>query len=432
MIGDGPDEGALLLFDLVLGGELEGGMKLLTDLRNRRSDVRSAIITSSVDANGELQTQARLAEDYGVAPDSLLLSTKEHLTDQGCKRFVDLLRITANSRRLHALRDHVAQAAERYGQEARGRLAKFDDRVLEDIVFRSSHVEGAWEVDSLLRVLNILQRDQARIGQLEDEEAHRLLDQARELVHLQYEPHGPSGPQAAELMALENYDPGEALNPLGLPLANGDVFKIGTRHYVLLEQPCYLQVRADGKRGRETPCLMLLEVGARPRDPNGNPTERPRWELPPGHGLGPGICDIFFTPRHPVAATVLDLCTMNHEGQACYRVTGASTRPPLTVGLSKLQRRRLKHFARLADQVSETIAALKENQPQRIHKRIVATVLGGQGLVKVSFKPGESAVITYRCERVVRLASTYADAALSAFHVHEARAAHEHDLGRFR
>jgi len=264
------------------------------------------------------------------------------------------------------------------------------------------------------------------------EEAHRLLDQARKLVHLQYEPHDRSGPQAAELMALENYDRGETLNPLGLPLANGDVFKVGARHYVLLEQPCYLQVRSNGKRGRETPCLMLLKLGARERDSN-NPTGRPGWELPLGHELGADVRDIFFTPRHPVAITVLDLCTMNQEGQARYcGAHGASTKPPLTPGLRRLQDDRLKHFERLARQVSETLGALKENQPQQIHDRIVAAVLGGQGPVKVSFSSDESAVITYTCERVVRLASTYADAALSAFHVHEARAAHEHDLGRFR
>jgi len=167
LIGDGPDDGVLVLFDLVLGGEREGGMNLLRDLRSRRPEMLGAIITSSVDANRELETQARLAKDHDVAPDSLLLSSKEHLTREGCMRFVDLLRITANSRRLHALRDHVAETAEHYGQQARRRLAEFDDRVLEDIVFRSSHVEGAWEVDSLLRVLNILQREASRTGQLD-------------------------------------------------------------------------------------------------------------------------------------------------------------------------------------------------------------------------------------------------------------------------
>jgi hypothetical protein len=61
--------------------------------------------------------------------------------------------------------------------------------------------------------------------------------------------------------------------------------------------------------------------------------------------------------------------------------------------------------------------------------------LGAAGVdqpVKARWTPDQPVPISYDCERVGRLSSSYADAALTAFHTHEARAAHEHDLGRFR
>lgn len=430
----GVDERTLVLFDLVLAGAPEGGMTLMLDLRKKRPNVRAAVVTSAVDEEGEFATQTRLADKFDVTPDSFMLSSKAHLTPQRCTRFVDLLRVTANSSRLRALRDRVTGTAEQALKEARRRLELFDDRVLEDVIFRSSQKEGAWEIDSLLRVLGILQRDESLRAQLADPNLHDLLRWARELVELQiYEPHDASAPRAAELMSLENYDAADVINPLGLPLANGDIFKLGSRYFMLLEQPCYLQVRPKGDRGRETMHLITLPLGARIRDPTtGARSSRPGIKLPPGHGLGSEVEEVFFTPRHPLLTVVLDLCTMDADGHARYRPTGANTKLPLTGGLRALRDRRSDECRKRADKLSRALDALKPGAPNAVRQHIIDASLNAAGPLKVEWSSSEATPITYRCERVGRLSAHYADAMLSAFHAYEARAAHDHDLGSFR
>lgn len=132
-----------------------------------------------------------------------------------------------------------------------------------------------------------------------------------------------------------------------------------------------------------------------------------------------------------VPAQILDLCTTNRDGSARYRPDQPPDPPPLTQGLDRLRSRRAKHFEQIRGHVTQTLAALKDGTPQRIHERVVASLLG-DGPAKATWEPDGPAVIYYACARSMRMAPSHADAALTALHIHEARAAHEHDLGRFR
>jgi hypothetical protein len=488
--GPGQDE-TLVLFDLDLGGgNTEGGLQLLKELRETHAGVRTAVITSHITAQEEFDQQAKYAEQTGVPRDELILASKEHLTAETCMSFVELLRVTANARNLRDLRDAVTEGIKDDLDRAIKELEDFDPRVLEDVIFRASHEEGAYEGDTLVRVIGILQARFARASQLEPESrVPGIIEKIRGLVAepAELNEYPGSAQRAGELMAGEAYVPERYINELGLPLSNGDIFEVDGAHYLLVAQACDLVVRSDGTRSRESATLTLLPIGAtttgrsrddgvdvaagrnacepdsqatpantgNPQDPErdcagpdeaaSKPSEKEKnrsadddeegragWKLPLGHDLGPERTHAFFKPTHEVPVVVLDLCAADSNGRARLPRERTAEPSPITPGVRSLRTRRVEAIEAKASELRKVLAALPDEGADTARSIAIAGVLNMGDLVTASWEPDEHTVVAFNCRRVTRLTERYADAALSAYTVHQARAAFEHDLGAFR
>lgn len=416
----------LVLFDMNLGpGFRQEGLRLYKDYLYAYPQAVAAILTKDVPIDEEIEQEAPLAGVAGIPPDRMIVSSKAHLTPTGAHEFVNVLRLTANGPRISELRAKFVEGLEHDSGRVKAKMDRMSTRVLEDLVFRSSASEGAWEGDTLARVASLFGREAARRRLLGDHAIMDLIGAARTLANISRSDHRESAQAAAELMSSERWEPPEYVNGLCLPLANGDVFRIGGKTYVLVEQPCNLIIRPDGHRNRRPETVTLLPVGF-------ELGKRPGEELPPGSPLdqdGESLC-AYFRPAHHAPFEVLDLCTFDQQGRAWLDVVQQPSVEPLTPGLKA---RREQLVANAKKRLAVWDQARKVVSGRSWSKDIRGSLLGFSSDLPFSGDVDRRVRtrIRYDCRRVARLTEAHANALLTAYLGEQSRTALEHDLGGF-
>lgn len=434
LTGGDKAERVLVLFDRNLGeGRAEEGITLLANYLQGTAEARAAVLTTEVEPDEEVTRLAEFTASCPEVRDRTLLASKGRLTLEKSASFLNLLRLTANLPALHGLRDGFLAQADSYHDAGRKTLEAIPVQVLEDVVFRSSLSEGAWEIDTLSRVLALLTQDAARKAMPENAPAPDMLARVRKLAGACVVTHEPSLERARTIMAGERWTPIEYVNALGLPLANGDVFRFANRLWILMCQPCDLIVRnkEGARKARNSVTLLPLELRkhAKSRDESEDGMNRRRY-----HDLPFGFADVEgrnllmnFAPWLDVRVEVLDLCAFNSKGIAEYDRNANGSRPePLTPGLKKLR-------AGLDAKAEDTLAIVRRLRRLKNPEELLARVLAVEpsGVLAPDVPGTTTTVLRYHCERVARLSAPYADAALTALSAERAREAHEHDLDRF-
>ncbi len=276
---------SLVFFDRNLGNEggPNGGAELLGNYLRSDNDARAVLLTSTIEAENELEIPGDVENAASLSAAQILIASKEHLTQERSMEFVDFVRMSLTLENLQTIRDQVERALQVAHAEAVEKLVNLHPRLIEDIVIRASRREGIWEVDTYLRIFEIYQRQalhQAATVQHDRRLLEAIADARRSaaIIHLDHE---PSKQVVTELMAAENYASGALINKAGLPLENGDVFKVGTAFFVLAIQSCDIAFRDDGRGIRaDTNYARLLPLAAI-GDPEETPGKR-QQQLPLG------------------------------------------------------------------------------------------------------------------------------------------------------
>ena len=433
---EGAPENLLVLFDRNFGaGNPNGGVSLLEVYLTEQPGARAALLTDTITPDQELSEVERITSNAPEIRQRTLLASKENLTPTGALEFLNVMRLTANVPTLIEVQQRFLDAMDEHHAVAKEQFAQLQPRVLEDIVFRSSHFEGAWEFDTLLRLITLFQEQAMRKGLLDESSAEdipALLAKTRALIDPIYPDYAPSISAARKIMAAERWTPSGYINQLGLPLANGDIFEIGDKYYILMCQPCDLVLRADGRR-KACSTVTLLQLKERVASPDGVTPElsnqRRYHDLPLGLEYEPpeGFA-VIFAPWYDVNVTVLDLCTFRGDGMATMDLASDEENIPaaLTVGVSarykavrKIVSRRLKLAA----------ACSKLDAPREVRRDLLRADHADLLLPDLTRLTDDRLV--YKCQRTGRLSPPFADAALTALASERAREAHEHDLDRF-
>lgn len=427
---------ALVLFDLNLGPNMAiAGFDLLRKYLQANANAKAAIFTDKVTPDEELEEVDRLTESCPDIRPRTLLASKANLTPAHAVQFLNILRLTASAPAIIEIRDKFLTGSGNHHARGRKRLSELHPRVLEDIVFRSSHEEGAWELDTMLRVIAIFQHEAMR-----DDLDHtagagglrELVSDARKLVNACFVAHPPSIAAAQDIMTSERWPQVGYINELGLPLANGDVFEIAGSSYILMCQPCDLILRKDGRR-KASSSVTLLAVSAEE-----TPTETSAEPPPPdgsrhSHVLPPGFADVTrelvmtFSPWCDVDPFVLDLCTFASDGVARIDLSDGPAIMPLTAGVASRYDDVVETVTQRLEMV-EDCAGLDLPARARVVRRILA--VDAAGLISHVEDDTDPRRLSYDCRRVARLSAPYADAALTALSAERAREAHQHNLDR--
>lgn len=410
-------EPTLFLIDQRLGKGREGG-SLVKDLLTKASEgCFFCILTSNVDIENEFDYWQKMCDDYGFTPGQVGIVAKEHLTDDQIG-FARMLKISLTANEVEEIRTGVMKAARRGLEAGLGRFGELDLPTLTSIVFESSLVEGAWEVETILRVVRAFvdeSLDNNIYGDPEIADAVKTIAAAASV--------GTGSDErlvkaAFEIQYAERYVTGDYLSERRLAPANGDIFELadesdGTSLWVLVGQPCDLAIRSDGKRGGSPTHLTILPIEQMKMAPRGSHVELL-------HYFQPSSDKAFVRLTKPayVPTAILDLAAFSAGGEAVW-ARGTDLEAMRVVGWEKR-----------AAKVSEQFESAFHNcdQPNEYSRHRIRELSLPAAQSPEICPDVEGDTVRYPIKRVGRLRERQAETVLQAFGLALSRTAEAHDL----
>ncbi len=156
------------------------------------------------------------------------------------------------------------------------KLEEFDTYAFDHTVFKSSFTEGVWEPETLLRITDVIFKDELRTLMCESNYVPAINSQicdAQNISGIEFKLDEQEGvnpyTEQYKLRNQELYESPTLLNQLRRPIDNGDIFVVTdgeqrNKKYILLAQECDLMVRSlddkKGKRGARTATLLEIET----------------------------------------------------------------------------------------------------------------------------------------------------------------------------
>mgnify|MGYP000999263616 CR=1 FL=1 len=150
-------------------------------------------------------------------------------------------------------------------------LEQLDTYDFDHTVFKSSYTEGVWEPETLLRITDVIFKDEVRRLMIDKSyiiSTNPAICAANELAKVEFMIDDVVTPytERFKLRHKEIYEAGDLLNGLRKPIDNGDIFEITEgdkkgKKYILVAQECDLMVRGEnGKRGARTAVMLEIET----------------------------------------------------------------------------------------------------------------------------------------------------------------------------
>jgi hypothetical protein len=337
-----------LVLDLKETGSPDRGLDLLQRLHKRPFGGLAFIVTHEATLPTESQQESELTsklEAMGVADMPVTVIAKERLDGGDIEHAFTVALKRAGLRK--ALRSVLYKADEivrkTIGKVVKELLALQPER-LEEYVFRRGRDEGESELEVIERALSASISRELRKFMSTDSAA---ADATRLLRALQGTELDAKAEDAGDLLEglrrAEMWDDGEVVNDALRPLANGDVFEFDAAEaslppsdklFVLLGQPCDIQLRPTGRRVTEVAMLVplspMLGVGP-PPDANGNDDDDDDADK------DPELPFLFLGKRYRmrlretayIRLSVLDLATFRSDGRVAVTEWQAKKTTPL-------------------------------------------------------------------------------------------------------
>lgn len=285
-------------------------------------------------------------------------------------------------------------------------------------VSSSSFNEGASEIDTLVRMASIAQREALLTGLLKNESIRSAIIELRGLHprNLIASKDINSTDGLERLRCSEFHDPSQVVNNLYSPISTGDIFEITrddqtVEHYVLASNACDLMLRGgSGERKLDAGLLLLLE------ESKGMTNESHAYyqiaPFPIGSPLAGQQRVANLLRMWTIPLTILDLCWTNSKGCCIWSRDQVDPAPLVLLPAQQLRYKEIYE------------------QFRPITTRTTLSKLAPGIACRAYFNKDacELKKVTFRARRIGRLASRFA-AELSAKLAHAiGRPAQEHDF----
>jgi hypothetical protein len=434
------DAPGLVLFDLDLSYDAElrlgseGGLQLMEEAQAKPAASRLVlgILSNQYTIEREPEEWQQIQERMGAEPGRKVIPlAKERLLNP--EAFAHGVRLAIVNAAAERLREGVRQVVVEAADEASARIRRLTPWDFERVVLKSSEAEGAWEVDTILRLMGIVERHERR------KKAHGRraeLDSSIAEIRNLPSPVDPLPDLTDAVRGLRRQEmllDAEDLNASLLPIENGDVFEAHADRslFVLLGPPCDLILRRQsGKRTLGAAPLVPLKTITDSKEILRRRLRQDLYAEAPDVFAGPG--QVFLDLRRPtvVDLDVLDLATYRQDGRCRYEPgapsAGALFRPQ--EGRRRVVLNRMKLVAEALSAVA-ALSAANTTQPKAVIERAAKMASSGFSLDtgEVVATP-EGPALDFGLRRVGRLLEPRASALLGAYHAAQARAAFERDL----
>lgn len=424
LLAEASAKAVLILFDKHLGNELlEDGIDLIRDVYSspHQEGVWTGLLTNRVRADGELKAWEEMSVRLGEHANRLIVLSKDHLS-RDAANFVEGLRVLLMAQPAGSLERSVAAACKSVGDEV---LAEIQNQLnpleFERIVFGLARDEGIWEVDMILRLLDIRRRTRVRLALHDNETVRQSVSLLRTLDSLRIGEVNTGSVHAQRIYGEEIYDDGDHLARLHLPIELGDVFvkEVSDRQFVLVGQPCDLMVRSTGRRHPDLSFVTLLPI--KPFNSEGSATPLMAttvlFELPAFWQDGSaGWVELNRPAVVPIEA--VDYCVISRDGRSV---------APLDEGQSGWL---LPGWEKRRGHLTKAAESLRRSYSDSSYSEKAAQVKAALGIRRscVTKPIMEGANFSLGLKRVRRLLPPYARALLTSYCLHVAREAFDRPL----
>jgi hypothetical protein len=412
-------EDTLFIIDRELGEDVgESGEAILARIVASKSTAHCVMLSQSYSSDEIDGRRKQIAEAHNADQTKFALVSKRFSPTDGnvgdrlasSFRTTFLYRITFLI--TSKLSDSIIESLEQFIKQLVG-LSVYE---VDKAIYENSLSEGVSEIDVLLRLLIA----RARFGAIQTGQSVEVLDRLQRLRRVRAMSPKPDhtlkeGTVSAlrEWREAEVFSSSSIVNPVLSPLANGDVFEQsdGKAKFVLLAQPCDLVVRqVDNEQGQRVSGEGLFVTitehndDGRERgstfDVKGVTRENVHWRLD-------------FKECFAVNLAVLDFCSFNPEGRV--RFSLKQEQPSYLT----------EHWdARFKKVMAEIAEAFSKNRVLELFS------LGASRKARSMSPETTEDTLSFPLQRVGRLESGIAAAALSAWSSFNARAALDHDFAR--
>lgn len=333
---DGDDRHVSYIVDLndsrVPGSPNKSGVTILRHLATLGSKSTAFVLTHE----SAISDEGRLEEDLigdmgadGVAPFPFSVVSKGRLVagPPEVSPLEEAFRVAIKRAGLRRSLHEVLRLAEpqvlRSFEDAKRRLLRIPPEELDEHVVDKGFTEGLSELHVIERALTAIMSRDIRVLFGRDDEVRSAGERLRALhrIPLVFR----EGAVDENLMAFrdaETWDDGDLVNKTFSPLACGDVFEVDATEesvksskpsrFVLLGQPCDLQLRGKGTRGSRTAILVPLKT-VDPKSPKAAGDKLMEYPLQCSLEGKDAICDL--REATPAMLAILDLATFRDDGR---------------------------------------------------------------------------------------------------------------------
>ena len=432
LLADDRSARTVLLFDQDYSREKPGtereGPKLIREAQKTGVGY-VGLLTHTVQPESEYAAWSQLADDHDVIRDRFVVIAKGRLSRDSPDYygFLGMLRLVALSGRYADVKSAVWSVFKESVDAARAEVEHLSVLDFDRIVFGSSRREGAWELDTLLRVFSILMRRSSRAKLYQNDGISGAFAEARRVSNMPEEIASAFRDESSSIEALrihrfETYESADGLNRYYVPIELGDIFeKVSNgKRYILLAQSCDLMVRSDGRRAYDD---KLARTGALAQilvDP-GSDTVKESWGELPFYDEGTGrTAFVDFAKVHQVQLAALDLCALCIDGVARIKVDAEC--PELLIEPWK---ERYKRLCRFFNAAIERYGELSNKRVGNELRKLALPVASATVPVAATV---EGKTVQYDLKRVMRLKSPWSGALLTSFAQFQSRAAFGHSF----
>lgn len=326
-LGDGEKVLCLFDFEFQSGNELIPGRngaelaKSLLDEQDCTEKVICGIFSHKFTEEKEDETRIEYSTKYDIDIKKFYTISKFRFAfDPQISGFAEGVKNLLLLPYVEDLKSQAIKVFKESNKEAAKRIEQISPKTFNHIVQKSSLKEGVWEINTLFRLYGILSKEEnlryiSNPGQRTS--FNESIKNIREIDKIDTGYFSTiSNEQLINLRESEVYTPSELINPLHLPISNGDIFKIKNTEYILLVQPCNLALRATsgfcGKRAYNYNNGLLIPL----KKGDSKKLNSPAIEQVVKPGLKETIKFADFSNYKNIPLDLLDLIVFNESGEA--------------------------------------------------------------------------------------------------------------------
>ena len=236
----------LVLMDYDLKGVGYDGLYYLRCFRNKKN-VQCGLFSGTFGKDDEIEKWNSLCHQSSY----IYPLSKSRIADKDGFTFVEGLRNVLWFRQITEIKKDYTRIFKQATKEMSLFMDSFDPSTFNSIVLAKSENEGCWEFDTLHRICCIKLNDELEKRIVQRHNFHsfqRKVGVLRGLRTKAIDALTTDTQLTKELVKLEHFEDTTFINSTYSQIHNGDIFRINNELFILLCQPCNLEIRKKGER----------------------------------------------------------------------------------------------------------------------------------------------------------------------------------------